>query len=61
MFYFSMLSLFLNLFISKFSGFFVGCTAALIVSLILIIRARHLLDLKEEGAQYMENMFPLYR
>eukprot|EP00261_Vitis_vinifera_P015482 XP_003635556.1 PREDICTED: phosphate transporter PHO1 homolog 3 [Vitis vinifera] len=41
-------------------GFFVGCTAALIVSLILIIRARHLLDLKEEGAQYMENMFPLY-
>ncbi|RVW95601.1 Phosphate transporter PHO1-like 3 [Vitis vinifera] len=41
-------------------GFFAGCTAALIVSLILIIRARHLLDLKEEGAQYMENMFPLY-
>ncbi|XP_034690475.1 phosphate transporter PHO1 homolog 3-like [Vitis riparia] len=41
-------------------GFFAGCTVALIVSLILIIRARHLLHLEEEGAQYMENMFPLY-
>ncbi|KAF8390163.1 hypothetical protein HHK36_024685 [Tetracentron sinense] len=41
------------------SGFFGGCTTALIVALILIIRARHILD--EQGStQYMENMFPLY-
>ncbi|KAL6350703.1 hypothetical protein AAG906_028160 [Vitis piasezkii] len=41
-------------------GFFAGCTAALILSLILIICTRHLLKLKEEGEKYMENMFPLY-
>ncbi|KAG2696708.1 hypothetical protein I3843_07G070700 [Carya illinoinensis] len=40
-------------------GFFAGCTAALILALILIIRARNIM--KQEGAtEYMENMFPLY-
>ncbi|KAE8023212.1 hypothetical protein FH972_008938 [Carpinus fangiana] len=41
-------------------GFFAGCTAALIVALILIIRARGLMNAKDGGSQYMENMFPLY-
>ncbi|XP_010258275.1 PREDICTED: phosphate transporter PHO1 homolog 3-like [Nelumbo nucifera] len=40
-------------------GFFAGCTVALLVALILIIRARNILE-HEEGAQYMESMFPLY-
>ncbi|XP_015895052.3 phosphate transporter PHO1 homolog 3 [Ziziphus jujuba] len=41
------------------TGFFAGCTAALVVALILIIRARKIMD-KEGSTQYMENMFPLY-
>ncbi|XP_057948042.1 phosphate transporter PHO1 homolog 3 isoform X2 [Malania oleifera] len=40
-------------------GFFAGCSAALLVALILIIRAQNLLD-KPGGTQYMETMFPLY-
>ncbi|KAJ4706700.1 Phosphate transporter PHO1-like protein [Melia azedarach] len=40
-------------------GLFVGCSAALILSLIFIIHARNLLD-KRGKTQYMENMFPLY-
>ncbi|GLT73038.1 hypothetical protein SLA2020_449250 [Shorea laevis] len=40
-------------------GFFAGCTAALIVALILIIRARGIMNM-EGWTQYMENMFPLY-
>ncbi|KAM6571112.1 hypothetical protein CsatA_015192 [Cannabis sativa] len=41
------------------TGFFAGCTAALILALILIIRARNIME--EPGKnQYMENMFPLY-
>ena len=44
----------------KFSGFFGGCTAALVLALILIARARNLLD-KPGATQYMETMFPLYR
>ncbi|KAF8408130.1 hypothetical protein HHK36_007272 [Tetracentron sinense] len=40
-------------------GFFAGCTAALILALVLIIRARNILD-KQGSTQYMENMFPLY-
>ena len=48
------------LFVGKFSGFFSGCTAALIVALVLIARARNFID--HPGAtQYMETMFPLYR
>ncbi|RVW77968.1 Phosphate transporter PHO1-like 3 [Vitis vinifera] len=41
-------------------GFFAGCTAALILAIILIARTRRLLDYKKENDQYMENMFPLY-
>ncbi|POO03486.1 SPX domain containing protein [Trema orientale] len=41
------------------TGFFAGCTAALILALILIIRARKIMD--EPGrTKYMETMFPLY-
>ncbi|KAI9159876.1 hypothetical protein LWI28_002771 [Acer negundo] len=45
--------------ISFFTGIFSGCTVALIIALIIIIRARHLLN-KEGHNQYMENLFPLY-
>lgn len=45
----------------RFSGFFAGCAVALILAIILIVRTRHLLEYKEEGDKYMENMFPLYR
>ncbi|KAF3953955.1 hypothetical protein CMV_020640 [Castanea mollissima] len=41
------------------TGFFAGCTVALILALILIIRARNNID-KPEATKYMENMFPLY-
>ncbi|KAF5454752.1 hypothetical protein F2P56_024396 [Juglans regia] len=40
-------------------GFFAGCTASLILALILIIRARNLMNNKG-ATEYMENMFPLY-
>ncbi|KAI3858068.1 hypothetical protein MKW98_029542 [Papaver atlanticum] len=41
------------------SGFFSGCTVALLVSLILVIHVRKLI--KNEGStRYMETMFPLY-
>ncbi|MCL7024022.1 hypothetical protein MKW94_016712 [Papaver nudicaule] len=41
------------------SGFFSGCTIALLVSLILVIHVRKLI--KNEGStRYMETMFPLY-
>ncbi|KAG8502918.1 hypothetical protein CXB51_000765 [Gossypium anomalum] len=46
--------------ISFCTGLFVGCTTALIFALILIIHVRNILD-KQGKAQYMENMFPLYR
>ncbi|KAK5772224.1 phosphate transporter PHO1 homolog 7-like [Gossypium arboreum] len=41
------------------TGFFAGCTAALILALVLIIHARNILD-KEGRVQYMESMFPVY-
>ncbi|GMJ09542.1 PHO1 homolog 3 [Hibiscus trionum] len=42
-----------------YTGFFAGCGFALVVALILIIRARHILG--HDGTdQYMETMFPLY-
>ncbi|XP_030956499.1 phosphate transporter PHO1 homolog 3-like [Quercus lobata] len=41
------------------TGFFAGCIVALILALILIIRARNITD-KPEATKYMENMFPLY-
>ncbi|KAG6654224.1 phosphate transporter PHO1 homolog 3-like [Carya illinoinensis] len=40
-------------------GFLAGGTAALILSLILIIRARKIMS-KEGATRYMDNMFPLY-
>ncbi|KAF5190627.1 Phosphate transporter pho1-like protein [Thalictrum thalictroides] len=40
-------------------GFFSGCTAALLVALIFIARARNIIEAKG-STQYMENMFPLY-
>ncbi|KAL0282205.1 UNVERIFIED_CONTAM: Phosphate transporter [Sesamum angustifolium] len=40
-------------------GFLVGCTFTLIMALVLIIRARNLLD-KAGRVLYMETMFPLY-
>ncbi|KAL0385851.1 UNVERIFIED_CONTAM: Phosphate transporter [Sesamum radiatum] len=40
-------------------GFLVGCTFALILALVLIIRARNILD-KAGRVLYMETMFPLY-
>ncbi|KAB2624512.1 phosphate transporter PHO1-like protein 3 [Pyrus ussuriensis x Pyrus communis] len=40
-------------------GCFAGCTAALILALVLVTRARKIMD-KSGRSQYMENMFPLY-
>ncbi|XP_047320160.1 phosphate transporter PHO1 homolog 3-like [Impatiens glandulifera] len=40
-------------------GLLVGCTLALIVALVLIIRTRNILD-HEGKDQYMNNLFPLY-
>ncbi|KAK8591741.1 hypothetical protein V6N13_031773 [Hibiscus sabdariffa] len=45
--------------ISFGTGFFAGCTAALILALVVIIHARDIFE-KEGRAQYMESMFPLY-
>ncbi|KAI9169733.1 hypothetical protein LWI28_016846 [Acer negundo] len=44
------------------TGFFAGCTFALLIALVTIIRAHGLLDReKSEGQrQYMDNLFPLY-
>ncbi|KAL3654250.1 Phosphate transporter PHO1 3 [Castilleja foliolosa] len=42
-----------------FMGLLVGCTIALIMALILIIRARNLIN-NEGRAVYMDTMFPLY-
>ncbi|MCL7049887.1 hypothetical protein MKW94_025853 [Papaver nudicaule] len=41
------------------SGFFFGCTIALLICLILVINVRNL-NKKEGSANYMETMFPLY-
>ena len=40
-------------------GFFLGCSIALLVAIVLRIEAHNLID-KEEGTQYMETIFPLY-
>ncbi|XVF77860.1 hypothetical protein PTKIN_Ptkin14bG0081200 [Pterospermum kingtungense] len=45
--------------ISFSTGFFVGCTAALVLALVLIIHARDILN-KEGRVQYMDSMLPLY-
>ncbi|KAE8724609.1 Phosphate transporter PHO1-like protein 5 [Hibiscus syriacus] len=50
---------YMNMVDSSYLGFFAGCGFALVIALILIIRARHILG--HDGAdQYMETMFPLY-
>ncbi|KAI6686405.1 hypothetical protein NL676_032318 [Syzygium grande] len=41
------------------SGFFSGCSAALVIAVVLRIETKNLMD-REEGARYMENIFPLY-
>ncbi|KAK8659293.1 hypothetical protein V6N13_029499 [Hibiscus sabdariffa] len=51
---------YMNMVDGSYLGFFGGCGFALIVALILNIRARHILG--HDGTdQYMETMFPLYR
>ncbi|TXG56550.1 hypothetical protein EZV62_017863 [Acer yangbiense] len=48
--------------ISFSTGFFAGCTFALLIALVMIIRAHGFLDLDKSQAQrqYMDNLFPLY-
>ncbi|KAH9709641.1 phosphate transporter PHO1 [Citrus sinensis] len=41
------------------SGFFSGCSIALLIAVVLRIEARDLMD-KKEGASYLVNIFPLY-
>ncbi|XP_075659703.1 phosphate transporter PHO1 homolog 3-like isoform X7 [Castanea sativa] len=41
------------------TGFLAGCSVALILALILIVRARNLMG-KKEAILYMDNVFPLY-
>ncbi|XP_019195148.1 PREDICTED: phosphate transporter PHO1 homolog 3-like isoform X2 [Ipomoea nil] len=45
--------------ITFFHGLFSGCSIALVVAIIVSIRARHLLQ-HEGSDQFMENIFPLY-
>ncbi|XP_050373009.1 phosphate transporter PHO1 homolog 3-like [Argentina anserina] len=45
--------------ITFFLGCFAGCTIALTLALILIVRARDIMH-KKGRTQYMENIFPLY-
>ncbi|PWA99633.1 EXS (ERD1/XPR1/SYG1) family protein [Artemisia annua] len=45
--------------VTFFSGFFSGCSIALLIAIILLIQARKLMS-KEEHTMYMENVFPLY-
>ncbi|XP_050373013.1 phosphate transporter PHO1 homolog 10 [Argentina anserina] len=45
--------------VSFLSGFFSGCSIALLVAIVLRIQAQKLMD-KKDGTQYMENIFPLY-
>ncbi|KAK1551600.1 hypothetical protein Q3G72_001018 [Acer saccharum] len=48
--------------ISFSTGFFAGCTFALLIALVMIIRAHHYLDPDKSQAQIqiMDNLFPLY-
>ncbi|KAL6186817.1 hypothetical protein ACLB2K_042936 [Fragaria x ananassa] len=45
--------------VSFLSGFFSGCSIALLVAIVLRIQSRKLMN-KKEGTQYMEDIFPLY-
>lgn len=40
-------------------GFFTGCSAALLIALVVLIHARDILN-SEGGPKYMDNIFPLY-
>lgn len=41
------------------SGFFTGCSVALVIAIILMVRARRIVE-KGQGSFYMDNMFGLY-
>ncbi|KAG6578567.1 Phosphate transporter PHO1-like 9, partial [Cucurbita argyrosperma subsp. sororia] len=45
--------------ITFFSGFFFGCSLALVVAIILVIHLRNIFKSQGRG-QYMDNIFPLY-
>ncbi|KAI4373857.1 hypothetical protein MLD38_011923 [Melastoma candidum] len=45
--------------VTFFTGFFCGCSVALVVAIILRIEARNLMEM-EDGSLYMQNVFPLY-
>ncbi|WCJ22200.1 EXS (ERD1/XPR1/SYG1) family protein [Euphorbia peplus] len=45
--------------VTFFSGFFSGCSIALLVAVILKVRSQKLMD-KEEGISYVVNIIPLY-
>ncbi|XP_023731280.1 phosphate transporter PHO1 homolog 10 isoform X1 [Lactuca sativa] len=45
--------------VTFFSGFFSGCSIALLIAAILLIQARKVMS-KQEHTMYMENVFPLY-
>ncbi|XP_022993544.1 phosphate transporter PHO1 homolog 9-like [Cucurbita maxima] len=45
--------------ITFFSGFFFGCSLALVVAIILVIHLRNIFNSQGRG-QYMDNIFPLY-
>nr|XP_043608500.1 phosphate transporter PHO1 homolog 10-like [Erigeron canadensis] len=45
--------------VTFFSGFFAGCSIALLIAIVLLIQARKVM-VKEEHIMYMENVFPLY-
>ncbi|XP_048318124.2 phosphate transporter PHO1 homolog 10 isoform X1 [Ziziphus jujuba] len=45
--------------VTFFSGFFSGCTIALLVAIILRLESLKLLN-KKEGMQYIQSIFPLY-
>ncbi|XP_058096372.1 LOW QUALITY PROTEIN: phosphate transporter PHO1 homolog 3-like [Magnolia sinica] len=48
-----------NFSLSSFAGFFSGCSASLLVALILIVHAHKIID-KKGRTTYMQTMFPLY-
>ncbi|CAI9275886.1 unnamed protein product [Lactuca saligna] len=45
--------------VTFFSGFFSGCSIALLIAAILLIQTRKVMS-KQEHTMYMENVFPLY-
>ncbi|KAI3768074.1 hypothetical protein L2E82_18506 [Cichorium intybus] len=46
--------------VTFFSGFFSGCSIALLIAVILLIQAKKVMT-KEEHTMYIENVFHLYR